>query len=161
VRKLTHLNCCIISSKLQKIRVFWFYTCMPNILLKSQENLTAAQELINKRRFTSSVHCSYYSVLQFMKYILHHKCSFDYSSQNDCVGGDSHDVILTGIIKAGKGDTFIRNLRTNFYHIKRERKRADYEDGSLFSDLESIDVRDKSEALISNLKREFQIREYR
>lgn len=130
---------------------------MSNILKKSQENLIAAQDLIDKRRFTSSVHCSYYSVFQLMKYILHHKFSYDYNDQNCNSGQDSHDAILTKIMQSCTRETFRRDFRDYFNHVKRERKRADYEI-SMFSDIESIKVRDNAVSLISKLKSEFQIK---
>ncbi len=32
--------------------------------------MQSAQILINNKQFTSSVHCSYYAVFQYMKYVL-------------------------------------------------------------------------------------------
>lgn len=61
-----------------------YAVAMPNIKLKSIEYMEAAQELINKRIYNASVHCSYYSRLMQMKYILaHHKSPIDYNTQNE------------------------------------------------------------------------------
>lgn len=131
---------------------------MPNILLRSSENINAAQKLIDIGHYTSSIHCSYYSVLQMMKHILHHKCSISYSSQNDGTGLLSHDNICTKIYHAGNTQAFRRDFRVTFNNLKSKRKKADYENSDLFSDIESLNVKEKSDKLISKLKSEFQIR---
>lgn len=39
---------------------------------KAQSNLVSAQNLISCKQYTDSVHCSYYAVFQYMKYMLAH-----------------------------------------------------------------------------------------
>ena len=39
---------------------------------KALDNLASSQLLINNRHYTASVHCSYYAVFQYMKYMLAH-----------------------------------------------------------------------------------------
>ena len=67
---------------------------------KSEDTLTVAQELINRKGIfcTQSVHCSYYAVLQRMKYILAHlaKNPIPYDKQNPD-DKSSHEKILEEI----------------------------------------------------------------
>ena len=67
---------------------------------KSYNSLSAAQELINKKGIycTQSVHCSYYAVLQMMKYILAHVKvrPIPYDKQ-DSKDGKSHEKLLMEI----------------------------------------------------------------
>lgn len=61
---------------------------------KSEENLEAAKILNNNIKFTSSVHCSYYAILQMMKYVLSAKCDISYEKQNEMREKDSHIYIF-------------------------------------------------------------------
>ena len=62
---------------------------MSLIKYKSEENLEAAKLLNDNKKFTSSVHCSYYAVLQIMKYALNEKCHISYEKQNEPKDKDS------------------------------------------------------------------------
>lgn len=37
---------------------------------KANDNLKSAQILIDAEQYTTSIHCSYYAVLEYMKYML-------------------------------------------------------------------------------------------
>lgn len=127
---------------------------MPNLRFKSDENLTAAQELANRRLFTASVHCAYYSCLQHMKWILHHKLSKDYSTQEIEGGSESHNYLLAAINSKASSQTLARDINTVFKWLKSERIRADYTT-EVFTDLESLDVIKKSKTLHAKLNQQF------
>lgn len=68
---------------------------MPNIKLKSDENIQAASILVEKGKLSSSIHCYYYSMFQLSMYILciHHE--IDYETQNkESKGIDSHKYVI-------------------------------------------------------------------
>ena len=77
-----------------------FFISLPNIFMKNKalNNLEAAQLLINNSCYTESVHCSYYAVLQYMKYMLNttRTRAIPYEEQ-EYKGEDSHERIITEI----------------------------------------------------------------
>lgn len=124
---------------------------------KAIENLTSAQKLINNSQFTSSIHCSYYAVFQYMKYMLAHttKSPITLSIQDSHTGDSSHEYILTEIQNRIDGNprsarTFAQRVRK----LKNDRVEADYRQKS-FTEEESIECRDCANALITNLKTYF------
>ena len=124
---------------------------MPTLLTKSLENTKAAQELVNKRLYSASVHCAYYSCLQHIKYILHNKLNFDYAKQDNNTGKDSHLVIIDEIINKAPTSHQGKEIQNIIQWLKAERKRADYS-VEIISDTESLDVIRKSETLHFKLK---------
>lgn len=102
---------------------------------KSDLNKTVAQQLIKEKKFCPSVHCSYYSLLQFTKYILDSKFRFSYEEQDsETKQNNSHDIILNkileNIVDIPKKNTF----RTNFTKLKRYRVISDYSTKSINED---------------------------
>lgn len=124
---------------------------------KALENLSSAQILINNKQFTTSVHCSYYAVFQYMKYALS-KSTFrpiDYFTQDSHNGESSHEYILTEV--KNRIQTNPRNLRSfteGVRNLKQNRVDADYHLRN-FSDIEGIECRDNAEKLIKNLNNYF------
>lgn len=68
---------------------------------KSEENILAAEELISRGYYNSSIHCSYYALFQYMKYILNSRglCSYAVQDQKTNAHG-SHNNILRGAERA-------------------------------------------------------------
>lgn len=124
---------------------------------KAQNTLGAAQELINAQFYTQSVHCSYYAVLQYMKYYLAKtsRNPITYESQDNAFGQDSHEYILREIrnrlrvspSSESKFDQSVRNLR----HLRVE---ADYTIKN-FNAEESADAKQAADGIIANLKTYF------
>lgn len=129
---------------------------MSNIRDKSDENIEAAQLLINNGKYTSSVHCSYYGCFQMMKHVLATKCNVEYDVQNSTNGQDSHLFIRDKILNEINDHTSKRNIRSYFDNIKADRRRADYLQDKI-SDMESLETLDQSKKLIRLLKQQFVI----
>lgn len=127
---------------------------------KALGNLDAAQLLINTQDIkycTASIHCSYYAVFQYMKYVLAHtdrepvsyvlqsKLANDHSSHGYII-----DQIKQRIVKPKDARDFVQDIRA----LKRDRVDADYE-ARLFSVDESLECRQQADRLIRKLKTYF------
>lgn len=101
-----------------------------NVFLeKSTTSIQAADLLIKEGCYSSSVHCSYYSVYQRMAYILKYILGErDPRIWKDPVG--SHDRAINRISEAAIGRDKIkgRNLHTYIGRLKNNRVTADYND---------------------------------
>ena len=119
--------------------------------------MQSAQILINNKQFTSSVHCSYYAVFQYMKYVLA-KTSvnpINLATQDAHKGDSSHEYILMEIKnRISARPQAIRTFTDTVRILKRDRVDADYHQKE-FSDTESITCRDHANTLITNLKTYF------
>ncbi len=125
---------------------------------KSQNSLEAANELHQKTFYNSSVHCSYYSVLQFMLHVLYeelggNKQSDDAEAKSQG-GGGTHVFTINQIKKWLKSKTD-RTARESFsnqlYQLKQQRVSADYDEKS-FSPKESLKLYIQAQSLIQFLK---------
>lgn len=125
---------------------------------KSQQSLEAAQKLINLREplgYTSSIHCSYYAVLQYMKYMLAHTQNAPLSYvQQDNSNQSSHEYILNEIINRFDSYNESRNFAHLFRFLKRSRIDADYTTKD-FTQHESLLCRENAVNAIKKLKRNF------
>lgn len=118
--------------------------------------MDAAQELINKGYNNASIHCSYYSRLLQMKYILAN-CSdrpISYAVQNNHKGEDSHEYILIGIKNRIKNSNKAKDIVQIFRYLKSERVEADYRD-KIFTQIDALDIKLKSENLRQRLNDQF------
>ena len=121
---------------------------------KAINNIQSAQILINQKQYTSSVHCSYYAVLQYMKYMLANtnKNPNTLATQDSQKGDSSHEYILTEIRnRINAKPQIVRTFTNTVRHLKNERIEADYHQKE-FNDIESITCKDRAEGLITNLK---------
>ncbi len=124
---------------------------------KALSNLDIAQELINKKQYTTSVHCSYYAVFQYMKYMLEHTdrhpITLDEQKENN--GESSHEHILKKIkerlLTNSKNE---RNFTEGIRLLKKDRVDADYTPRN-FTDEESLECKNRANGLITNLKTYF------
>lgn len=129
---------------------------MPSIKKKSEECLEAAQKLINSGMFNSSVHCSYYSVFLYMKYILANTSDrpVSYVTQKEQGKTDSHKYVFREITNRVNNPPKLKDIKQLYDFIKAKRIDADYTD-KLFIDVESLDVIDKSKGLHQKLNDQF------
>lgn len=102
---------------------------MKELLRKSNQSIQAAELLIYKGYYASSVHCSYYGVYQTMAYILQHILQ----DRDSKLWGDpagSHDRAIGRISEAAIGRDWKkgRNLSNYIGILKNNRVTADYKD---------------------------------
>lgn len=130
---------------------------------KSRNNLLAAYYILNspqKEQVCSvSVHCSYYAVFQYMKYILAHlkRGAISYDVQDDiCSGDNSHEVILDKIRDSltGVNPKKQRDLLEGIRCLKKQRVSADYTIEP-FTLEDCLEIKQNAEGLISKLKSYF------
>jgi len=123
---------------------------------KSDRNLAAAQRIIDGNDETycfASVHCSYYAVLQFMKYLLANvKVNpIPYVDQDAYSDSDSHERILKEVRnRMGQNPKVERSFLQTFNQLRKQRTLADYTT-QRYTVLECIEIRDKADGLIKNL----------
>lgn len=122
--------------------------------IKANNNIQSAQMLIDQKQYTSSVHCSYYAVFQYMKHMLANTNNnpITLATQDAHKGDSSHEYVLIEIknrIKAGPQD--VRKFTETVRLLKNERIEADYYQKE-FDDIESITCKDRAEGLITKLK---------
>lgn len=129
---------------------------MSNIKQKSKEFMNAAQFLIDKGCNNSSIHCSYYSCLLQMKYILAN-CSdrpISYDVQDKHKGDNSHIYILTEISNRAKNPKKAKDIVQIFRYLKDERVEADYHD-KIFTQNDALSIKQTSENLRQKLNDQF------
>lgn len=122
---------------------------------KANNTLSSSQVLINNKCFTASIHCSYYAVLQYMKYMLAHtdKDPISYEEQKKD-GGDTHKFILQEIRNRIKTPRNAASFVDGFRNLKQARVNADYTLQEFTAD-DSTDYHQKANGLITNLKTYF------
>lgn len=98
---------------------------------KTDANISAAEFLIAQAEgvhCNASIHCSYYAVLQYMKYLLHNlkKGSIKYPSQKkENVG--SHDFIYSEVLNRFEGKPQeLKKYKEYFSSLRTHRQKADY-----------------------------------
>lgn len=127
---------------------------------KAIGNLDVAQQLINKKEsrfYTASIHCSYYAVFQYMKYMLAHveNDPISYNQQKDeSQDQGSHDYLIDQIKHRIRKPIDARDFAQDVRALKKERVDADYETRE-FDLEESLECKQQAEGLISKLKRYF------
>ena len=129
---------------------------------KAIGNLDVAGALINKQEensCTASIHCSYYAVLQYMKYTLAHtdKEPLTYEEQDEqSKGKSSHEYIIVQIKqridrhRPKAAQEFAQTVR----ELKDMRIDADYSSRQ-FTVEESLECKQQAEGLIAKLKTYF------
>ena len=122
---------------------------------KALDNSASSQLLINNRHYTASVHCSYYAVFQYMKYMLAHTNNrpVSYSDQIQ-EGADSHENILRLIRDRINDPRKARAFGQEVRDLKKYRVSADYE-LTEFTDLDGLVCKEKADGLIAKLKTYF------
>jgi hypothetical protein len=125
---------------------------------KSEQNLKAAENLKDSKFHASSVHCSYYSLVQRCSVIF---CKENNKKPNQIIGICKkqkigvHVFLMEEIMKLlqlkGKSEDEARAFQAKFEDLKKFRNKSDYKDEKI-EIYHSSTVLLKSEALIDNLK---------
>lgn len=99
---------------------------MVNLKKKSEENWVLGNRLNTEGFHNHSIHHTYYSILQLMKFIILKNEWATETDLNQSTGG-SHNAILNSISSEIKEDSSIkRQLKENFHRAKKIRNTADY-----------------------------------
>lgn len=122
---------------------------------KAQRNLEAAQILLNNKQATESVHCSYYAVLQYMKYMLAttDNAPIPYEKQGSAID-NSHQFLITEIQNRIHNVELKRQFNDGIRVLKRERVAADYTSKTFTTD-EGLGCKHSADGLITKLKTNF------
>lgn len=126
---------------------------------KSNENIIAADLLIEKNMLTASVHCSYYSGFQFSKFVLSHCCGIDYETQEkESSGGDSHFYVMINTKEnLSRMNRFYGIDYDKYYStLKMLRKKADYTNKEI-TDKEAKRACKNAKDMITLLTKKFNI----
>jgi len=106
---------------------------MSKIKQKSEFNLAAAKLLIENNYYAPSVHCSYYSCFQLLKYTIKNFCGLDYDMQSKNISSSklhTHQYIInyiTGKLKEKVNFQESRNFKLKIKDLKQFRLESDYE----------------------------------
>ena len=121
---------------------------------KSQENITAADKLIQAGYWDASIHCSYYAVFQFVKYTLHAKGFCSYDQQESILGNSSHKDILRVLSKNWGSCSKVerKKFKNTFWFLKKARVEADYKVSKTFDKQEAEDMVTYAKSLIGTLQ---------
>lgn len=96
---------------------------------KSEENILAADVLIKSAHYSSSIHCSYYALYQYMMYMLNqrYKCSYD-QQRNLAGNASSHIRISREFERKLRSDSpqLCIDVMHTFVALKQQRVSADY-----------------------------------
>lgn len=123
---------------------------------KCEMNLGMAKALSqapdNPAGWTTSVHCSYYAVFQYMKYLLAEKANLriPYEEQNRS-GEGSHQYILDEIKNRIDNNNTARRIRDRILNLRQHRIEADYRP-KVFTQEEALECNQEAETIIKNLK---------
>lgn len=113
---------------------------MSKLKEKSNFNYDAAKLLIERNLYAPSVHCSYYSCFQLLKYKLKDFGGKDYEKQNSEIavfGSGSHEYVITNFcneisrcVNRFEGQRFKRRIK----ELKQFRKESDYDNTEISLD---------------------------
>lgn len=106
---------------------------MSKLKQKSEFNIDAAKLLIKKAYYAPSVHCSYYSCFQLMKFTIKDFSGIDYETQSvniSTTGQHTHQYIINFIsdeLKKFVGIEESRIFKRTIKDLKQFREESDYE----------------------------------
>lgn len=122
---------------------------------KSNNTMCAAQMLLNNKQSTPSVHCSYYAVLQYMKYMLAQTTDspIPYDQQTSESSG-VHEFLIHEIKNRINKKDLRRQFNEGIRELKQARVQADYYD-KIFSIEDGLQCKKNAEGLIAKLKTNF------
>lgn len=106
---------------------------MSKIRQKSEFNIKAAEQLLKATYYAPSVHCSYYSCFQLLKYTIKDFFNIDYETQAvnmSKIGQKTHQYVVNYIAK--ELVSFVpfeesRNFKRTIKDLKQFRIESDYE----------------------------------
>lgn len=110
----------------------------------------------NQAGWTTCIHCSYYAVFQYMKYILAEKASspISYENQDAHTGESSHKYILNEIRNRIRNSSDARSLVERVKNLRQQRVKADYS-SMAFTQEESVGAKDEAKEIIKTIRRLF------
>ena len=129
---------------------------------KSESNLKATNILDNEPFFASSVHCSYYSCIQFMYHILHsHFLKSDEEIDDESyagskVAGGLHNWLLNTIFAEINNRTDANTFDNLMSDLQILRVMSDYKNHSIDVN-QALSAQDKAKKTIKVLSRNFKI----
>ena len=106
---------------------------MSKLRQKSDFNLDAAKVLLEQNLFAPSVHCSYYSCFQLLKYTIHDFFGEDYEKQANNISTTkqkTHQYVInyiTNKLKTLAGSQESRDFKRKINDLKQFRIESDYE----------------------------------
>ncbi|MDD2636323.1 MAG: HEPN domain-containing protein [Bacteroidales bacterium] len=107
---------------------------MSRLKEKSNFNIDAANALLKQESYAPSVHCSYYSCFQLLKYTIKHFYGIDYETQavnRRFVQQKSHQYVInyiTNELKEYVGFPKAQEFKRKIKDLKQFREESDYED---------------------------------
>lgn len=120
---------------------------------KALDSLKAAQRLVDAHKtygYNSSIHCSYYALLQYMKYKLttsSNPLGYDKQVKKGC---SSHIFILQEIKERIKDSSKKQMFAKVFLKLKKQRVLADYEQQN-FTEKESSSCKEQAKKAMDML----------
>jgi hypothetical protein len=124
---------------------------------KSDESYIAAKLLIDNKHFSSSVHCSYYSCIQLMKYILidlEGKTEDDLLAEQQLNKEHSHEYLINYFIKLLQQNGVYKTYRNSIGELpklKVLRVKADYKAINIIEE-EAIQAHSLSKKITTDLR---------
>lgn len=106
---------------------------MSKLRQKSDFNLDAAKVLLEQNLFAPSVHCSYYSCFQLLKYTIHDFFGEDYEKQANNISTTkqkTHQYVInyiTNKLKTLASSQESRDFKRKINDLKQFRIESDYE----------------------------------
>lgn len=110
-----------------------------------------SQDIENSDGWTTSIHCSYYAVFQYVKYLLAEKAEtrISYDDQN-ALGESSHQYILNEIKNRINNVNTARRVRERILSLRQYRIAADYRP-KVFTQEEALNCNIEANAVIKQL----------
>lgn len=125
---------------------------------KANDTMDAAQTLLNNKQATASIHCSYYAVLQYMKYMLANtdKDPIPYTKQvaETDSSSSSHQFLIEEIQNRISNKDLRRQFNDGIRVLKRARIEADYTEKEFSLEL-GLMYKQNAQGLITKLKTNF------
>lgn len=118
---------------------------MNSLKEKANFNYEAAKLLISNSYYAPSVHCSYYSCFQLLKYIMFSFFGIEYSSLTSLVSQsrrNTHEFIIDYITREVNNSKLDlqdkREFKRKIIELKRFRNDSDYEDVVIHNDKSNV-----------------------
>ena len=128
---------------------------------KSEFNFDSAAILINEDKYAPSVHCSYYSVFQLMKYLYVQNKKISYENLNQSIISDkrnTHKYLIEEFCLHLQSDSRcklnkfqVRDLKKDIQDLKQFRLESDYDDIEI-NHKKSTQALGLSESILKRLK---------
>lgn len=106
---------------------------MSKLKEKSEFNIDAAKLLISRQYYASSVHCSYYSCFQLLKYTINYFSDVDYETLSKNISASrrgTHQYVIDFVaneLNSHLGIRESRNFKRSINDLKQFRTESDYD----------------------------------